>query len=55
MSIIINNYSFPLKNLFEDFFKLTDNLSPELIYFNILFNKSSNDFIFGTNFFLGKK
>ena len=55
MSIIINNYAFALKNLFEDFFKLCDNVSPELIYFNILFNKSSNDFIFGTNFFLGKK
>ena len=55
MSIIIKNYAFSLKNLFDDFFKYSDNISPELIYFNILFNKSSNDFIFGTNFFLGKK
>jgi len=55
MSIIINNYSFSFKNLFDDYFKLTDNISPELIYFNIIFNKSSDEFIFGTNFFLGKK
>ena len=55
MSIIINNYAFPLKNLFNDSFKLLNLTSPHLIYFNILFNKSSVDFIFGTNFFIGKQ
>ena len=55
MSVIINNHSFPLKNLFDDFFKILKSSSPELIYFNILFNKSSTDFILGTNFFIGKQ
>ena len=55
MSIIINNFAFPLKNLFNDSFRLLGSSSPELIYFNILFNKSSNYFIFGSNFFVGKQ
>lgn len=55
MSIIINYFSFPLKNLFNDSFQLLGESSPELIYFNILFNESSKDFIFGSNFFLGKQ
>ena len=55
MSIIINNFAFPLKNLFNDTFKLLEKTSHELIYFNILFNKSSIDFIFGSHFFMGKQ
>ena len=56
MSIIINNYAFPLKNLFNDSFKLLEESFPEKIYFNILFNKkTSTDFILGSHFFMGKK
>ena len=56
MSIIINNYAFPLKNLFNDSLKLVEESSPEKIYFNILFNKkTSNNFIFGSHFFMGKQ
>ena len=55
MSIIINNFAFPLKNLFNDTFKLLEKTSHDLIYFNILFNKSSIDFIFGSHFFMGKQ
>jgi hypothetical protein len=55
MSVIINNFAFPLKNLFNDTFKLLEKTSHELIYFNILFNKSSIDFIFGSHFFMGKQ
>ena len=55
ISIIINNVAFPLKYLFNDTFKLLEKTSHELIYFNILFNKSSIDFIFGSHFFVGKQ
>lgn len=55
MSVIINNFAYPLKNLFNDSFRLLGASLPELIYFNILFNKSSNYFIFGSNFFIGKQ
>ena len=58
MSVIINNNAFPLKNLFNGSFGLLEDSSgssTQLIYFNILFNESSHDFIFGSNFFMGKK
>lgn len=55
MSVIINKVSFPFKNLFNDTFKLLEESSPDKIYFNILFNKSSDDFIFGSNFFMEKQ
>ena len=55
MSVIINNFAFPLKNLFNESFRLLEVSSPQIIYFNILFNESSNDFIFGSDFFMGKR
>ena len=55
MSVIINYHSFPLKNLFNESLRiLGGSSSNELIYLNILFNKSADYFIFGTNFFMGK-
>ena len=55
MSIIINNIALPLKNLFNDSFTLLQKSSPELMYFNIIFNESADDFIFGSHFFMGKQ
>ena len=55
MSVLINYISFPLKNLFNDSFQLLKKSSPDKIYFNIIFNKSSIDFIFGSHFFMGKQ
>ena len=56
MSVIINYFSFPLKNLLNDTLRiLGDSVNSEYIYLNILFNKSADYFIFGTNFFMGKK
>ena len=55
MSVLINYISFPLKNLFDDSFQLLKKSSPDKIYFNIIFNKSSIDFIFGSHFFMGKQ
>ena len=56
MSVLINYHSFPLKNLLNDSLRiLGGSTSTELIYLTILFNKSADYFIFGTNFFMGKK
>ena len=56
MSVLINYHSFPLKNLLNDSLRiLGGSPSSDLIYLTILFNKSSDYFIFGTNFFMGKK
>ena len=56
MSVIINYFSFPLKNLLNDSLRiLGGSPNSDLIYLTILFNKSSDYFIFGTNFFMGKK
>ena len=56
MSVLINYFSFPLKNLLNDSLRiLGGSPNSDLIYLTILFNKSSDYFIFGTNFFMGKK
>ena len=56
MSVIINYFSFPLKNVLNDSLRILEGgSSTDLIYLNILFNKSADYFIFGTNFFMGKK
>ena len=56
MSVLINYHSFPLKNLLNDSLRIIGGSpSNDLIYLTILFNKSVDYFIFGTNFFMGKK
>lgn len=56
MSVLINYHSFPLKNLLNDSLRiLGGSYNSELIYLTILFTKNNDYFIFGTNFFMGKK
>ena len=56
MSVLINYYSFPLKNLLNDSLRiLGGTINSDLIYLSILFTKKNDYFIFGTNFFMGKK
>ena len=56
MSVLINYHSFPIKNLLNDSLRIIGgSTSSDLIYLTILFNKSADYFIFGTNFFMGKK
>ena len=56
MSVLINYYALPLKNLLNDSLRILGSSSnSDLIYLTILFNKSADYFIFGTNFFMGKK
>ena len=56
MSVLINYHSFPLKNLLNDSLRiLGGSYKSDLIYLTILFTKNNDYFIFGTNFFMGKK
>ena len=56
MSVLINYIAFPLKNVLNDSLRILEGgSSTDLIYLNILFNKTADYFVFGTNFFMGKQ
>ena len=51
LSVIINKFSYQMKNLFNDSFDFLDEKMNDNYYFNILFEKNRKDFILGMNFF----
>ena len=55
LSLIIDNFSFSLSNLYNNTFSLIDEYRPELIYFNILFQEDTDDFLLGVDFFTDKE